>query len=141
MDQIAGSARAVAEPARVALAGASHRLQAIDVMRGFVIALMAVDHSSGEFNAGRLIADGTFLFKPGMALPTAQFLTRWITHLCAPTFVFLAGTSLALSIARRERRGESAFGIDRHLITRGAVIAAFELVPSFFWMDHGKYLF
>jgi uncharacterized membrane protein len=140
MDQIAGSARAMAEPARVDLAGASHRLQAIDVMRGLVIALMAVDHSSGEFNAGRLIADGTFLFKPGMALPTAQFLTRWITHLCAPTFVFLAGTSLALSIARRERRGERAWNIDRHLITRGAIIAAFEIVPSFFWMDHGKYL-
>src|SRR5262249_13850303 len=58
-----------------------------------------------------------------------------------PTFVFLAGTSLALSIARRTRKGESAFAIDRHLFTRGAIIAAFELVPSFFWMDKGKYLF
>ena len=109
-------------------------------MRGFVIALMAVDHSSGEFNAGRVIADSAFLFKPGAALPTAQFLTRWITHLCAPTFVFLAGTSLALSILRRTRAGESAFSIDRHLFTRGVVIAAFEVVPSYFWMDPGKYL-
>src|SRR5205823_5762155 len=94
-----------------------------------------------EFNAGRLIADGTFLFKPGMPLPAAQFLTRWITHLCAPTFVFLAGTSLALSIPRRQRKGESAWAIDWYLLSRGAVIVAFELVPSFFWMDQGKYLF
>ncbi|HEX4336035.1 MAG TPA: heparan-alpha-glucosaminide N-acetyltransferase domain-containing protein [Polyangiaceae bacterium] len=116
------------------------RLQAIDVMRGFVIALMAVDHSSGEFNAGRLVTDSTFLFKTGTPLPPGQFFTRWITHLCAPTFVFLAGTSLALSIPRRIRAGESAFSIDRHLFTRGLVIALFEIVPSYFWMDPGKYL-
>jgi len=109
-------------------------------MRGFVIALMAVDHSSGEFNAGRLISDSFFMFKPGTPLPPGQFFTRWITHLCAPTFVFLAGASLSLSIPRRLRRGESALSIDRHLFTRGAVIAAFELVPSYFWMDQGKYL-
>jgi uncharacterized membrane protein len=126
---------------RVMTKGTTGRLQAIDMMRGFVIALMAVDHSSGEFNAGRVVADSAFLFKPGAALPPAQFLTRWITHLCAPTFVFLAGTALALSIPRRIRRGESAFSIDRHLFLRGAVIVGFEVVPSYFWMDHGKYLF
>ena len=119
----------------------ARRLQAIDVMRGLVIALMAVDHSSGEFNAGRVMADSAFFFKAGTPLPAAQFFTRWITHLCAPTFVFLAGTSLALSIPRRLRAGESAFSIDRYLFTRGLVIAGFELVPSFFWMDPGKYLF
>jgi uncharacterized membrane protein len=117
------------------------RLQAIDVMRGLVIALMAVDHSSGEFNAGRVVADSAFLFKAGTPLPAAQFFTRWITHVCAPTFVFLAGTSLSLSIPRRIRAGESAFSIDRHLFTRGLVIVGFELVPSYFWMDRGRYLF
>jgi len=119
---------------------ASRRLQAVDMMRGLVIALMAVDHASGEFNAGRVITDGAFLFKPGTPLPPAQFLTRWITHLCAPTFVFLAGTSLALSIPRRLRDGEAQLAIDRHLLTRGLVIAGFEVVPSYFWMPPGKYL-
>jgi uncharacterized membrane protein len=118
----------------------TRRLQAIDVMRGLVIALMAVDHSSGEFNAGRVMADSVYFFKPGTPLPAAQFFTRWITHLCAPTFVFLAGTSLSLSLARRVRDGERALSIDRHLLTRGLVIAGFEVVPSYFWMEPGKYL-
>ena len=132
------SLRAAETPVRAV--GVGSRLQAIDIMRGFVIALMAVDHSSGEFNAGRVISDSFLMFKADTPLPPGQFLTRWITHLCAPTFVFLAGTSLSLSIPRRMRRGESALSIDRHLLTRGIVIAAFELVPSYFWMDHGKYL-
>lgn len=119
----------------------TRRLQGIDVMRGLVIALMAVDHSSGEFNAGRLISDSAFFFKPGTPLPPAQFFTRWMTHLCAPTFVFLAGTALALSLERRMRDGESGLSIDRHLLTRGLVIAGFEVVPSYFWMEPGKYLF
>src|SRR5215831_14210829 len=89
---------------RVMAKEATGRLQAIDVMRGFVIALMAVDHSSGEFNAGRLMADSAFLFKVGTPLPTAQFLTRWITHLCAPTFLFLAGTGLAFTVQRELAR-------------------------------------
>ncbi len=113
---------------------------ALDAMRGVVILLMAVDHSSGEFNAGRLVTDGVFLSKPGMALPPAQFLTRWITHLCAPTFVFLAGVSLALSIARRRERGVSPGEIDRHLLARGLIIMAAEIVPSTFWMEPGHYL-
>jgi uncharacterized membrane protein len=135
---VSASASVAETPVRSA--GVPSRLQAIDLMRGFVIALMAVDHSSGEFNAGRLISDSFLMFKAGTPLPPGQFFTRWITHLCAPTFVFLAGASLSLSIPRRLRRGESAFSIDRHLFTRGAVIAAFELVPSYFWMDSGKYL-
>jgi len=85
--------------------------------------LMAVDHASGVFNAGRLMTDGIVLYTPGAPLPTAQFLTRWITHLCAPTFVFLAGTALALSVARRREAGDTEAEIDRFLVTRGAFIA------------------
>jgi uncharacterized membrane protein len=134
---------AAAEPKPLAVrpkaAGVS-RLIALDVMRGFVIVLMAVDHASGEFNAGRLVTDAVFLSKPGTPLPPAQFFTRWITHLCAPTFVFLAGVSLAFSIARRRERGTTAGAIDRHLLVRGLIIMACELVPSTFWMDPGHYL-
>lgn len=123
------------------LTNSKQRLVALDWMRGLVMVLMAVDHSSGEFNAGKLMVDGAFLYKPGTPLPAAQFFTRWITHLCAPTFVFLAGTSMALMIRRRKAAGESDWSIDRHLFTRGLVIAAFELVPSYFWMPRGRYLF
>jgi len=134
---------AAAEPQQsvvLAKAAGAGRFLALDAMRGIVILLMAVDHASGEFNAGRLVTDAVFLSKPGMPLPAAQFLTRWITHLCAPTFVFLAGVSLALSIARRRDRGTSAGVIDRHLLVRGLIIMACELVPSTFWMEPGHYL-
>jgi len=118
---------------------ASSRLVALDWMRGIVMLLMAVDHSSGEFNAGRLVTDSTFLYKAGTFLPPAQFLTRWLTHLCAPTFVFLAGVSLAFSLARRVD-SERPLSIDRYLLVRGLIILAAELVPSYFWMPKGHYL-
>ncbi len=116
------------------------RLVALDWMRGLVMMLMALDHSSGEFNAGRLFTDGVFVYQAGTALPTAQFLTRWVTHLCAPTFVFLAGASLALQVGRRTASGESAWAIDRHLLIRGLVIAGFEIWVSRFWMPRGRIL-
>jgi uncharacterized membrane protein len=119
----------------------ARRLAAIDVLRGFVMVLMAIDHSSEAFNAGRIMSDAAWLYKPGTPLPAGQFFTRWITHLCAPSFVFLAGTALALYVKQRESKGESAWSIDRHIATRGAVIAAFELWVSFFWMPPGRVLF
>jgi uncharacterized membrane protein len=102
------------------------RLPALDWLRGFVMVLMTVDHASGELNAGRLMTDGTSLYTAGTALPAAQFLTRWMTHLCAPTFVFLAGAALALSVERRKAAGESARDLDRLVVTRGLLIAALD---------------
>src|SRR6185369_5360078 len=99
------------------------RLLPLDWMRGFVMVLMAVDHASGVFNAGRLMADSVFLYTPGTPLPPAQFLTRWVTHLCAPTFVFLAGAALALSIERRRAAGDPDAALDRFIVTRGLFIA------------------
>lgn len=110
------------------------RLPALDWMRGLVMVLMTVDHASGAFNAQRLVTDSTFLYPAGTALPAAQFYTRWVTHLCAPTFLFLAGTALALSLERRTRAGEPARAIDRHLLVRGLVIALLDpLLISRFW--------
>jgi uncharacterized membrane protein len=104
------------------------RLLAIDWLRGLVMVLMTLDHASDAFNAGRLFTDSVALDR--QPLPVADFLTRWVTHICAPTFVFLAGTSLALSIERRTRAGERPGDIDRHIILRGLIIAALEL-----WMS------
>jgi uncharacterized membrane protein len=111
-----------------------HRYVALDWMRGIVMVLMAIDHASGAFNRGKLFTDSAFLYQAGMKLPTPQFFTRWITHICAPTFLFLAGTALALSLERRERAGESSASIDRYLLTRGLIIALLDpILISWFW--------
>lgn len=111
------------------------RIYAIDWMRGFVMILMALDHSSEMWNAGRFNADSAYLMNPetgtpvwiaGTLIPAADFFTRWVTHLCAPTFLFLTGTSLALSIEKRSRRGDSPASLDRHLLIRALVILGFE---------------
>jgi uncharacterized membrane protein len=114
-------------------APARFRLQPIDWMRGLVMVLMTVDHASDAFNSGRIFSDAAFAYRPGMGLPAAQFLTRWITHLCAPTFVFLAGTSLALMSSRRAQRGETPWQIDSQMIVRGLFIAALDPL----WMSLG----
>ena len=109
------------EPAPSPAAKAGARLLGIDALRGLVMVLMTVDHASSAFNSGRLMVDSASSYKPGMPLDPSQFYTRWITHLCAPTFVFLAGVSLALSAARR---GAPSRRDDRFLVTRGLFIAA-----------------
>ena len=86
---------------------ASDRMPAIDILRGIVMVLMAIDHV--RVYSG-LPAGGP---EPGI------FFTRWITHFCAPVFVFLAGTSAFL---RRERRGD----VSRWLVTRGLLLIALE---------------
>ena len=66
------------------------RLKSIDMMRGLAIVLMALDHTRDYFSNA--------MFSPTDLNQTnsVYFFTRWITHLCAPAFVFLAGTSAYL---------------------------------------------
>ena len=106
----------------------SSRIAAIDWMRGLVMVLMTIDHASMAFDRSHLDEDSAMY--PGaatMALPAAEFFTRWITHLCAPTFVFLAGVALALSIERRVAKGINAWEIDKYIIVRGAIIVLIDL--------------
>lgn len=84
---------------------------------------MVIDHASMAFDGGHFSADSAALYVPETILTPAVFLTRWITHLCAPTFVFLAGTALALSIERKVAKGVHAKSIDRGILTRGLFIA------------------
>jgi uncharacterized membrane protein len=84
--------------------GKSARIASIDWMRGVVMLLMVVDHASMAFNGEHLSSDSIGMYRAGQPLPELAFLSRWLTHICAPTFVFLAGTALALSVeCRRER--------------------------------------
>jgi uncharacterized membrane protein len=102
------------------------RLLPVDWLRGLVMVLMTVDHASASFNAGRVLGDSAQGWVPGTALPAAQFLTRWITHLCAPTFLFLAGYSLFISVQRRRRDGASEADITGFIAARGLLIAALD---------------
>lgn len=106
----------------------SQRVATIDWMRGLVMVLMVVDHASMAFDAHHLDHDSAMYADAGtMALPAAEFVTRWITHLCAPTFVFLMGTALALSVERRVVKGVNAWEIDKSMLTRGPIIALLDL--------------
>lgn len=104
------------------------RIAAIDWMRGIVMMLMALDHASGFFNQGRIFADSILLYESGSQFASDQFLTRWITHICAPTFIFLTGASIAVSNAQRLQQGMPQQIIDRELWLRGTFIAMLDIV-------------
>src|SRR5262249_45396406 len=93
------------------------RIEAIDVLRGLVMILMALDHTRDFFGATAI--SPTDLSRTTVAL----FPTRWITPLCAPVFFLLTGTSAYLTL--RRRRGVPA--LSRLLVTRGLWLIALEL--------------
>jgi len=102
------------------------RIDSIDLLRGVVIVLMALDHARGYFGPAPygpedLSRASAFLF-----------LTRWVTHFCAPVFVFLAGLGTALLQARGKSRAE----ISQFLVSRGVWLVFIELtVINLSWLD------
>lgn len=99
---------------------ARERIDSIDLLRGAVIVLMGLDHVRDFF--------GPTPFTPEdlSQASAALFLTRWVTHFCAPVFVFLAGLGAALYQSRRpgdRSRAETA----RFLWTRGLFLVVLEL--------------
>jgi uncharacterized membrane protein len=93
------------------------RVDAVDLLRGAVMVLMVLDHTRDFF--GDTSFDPTDLTKASPAL----FLTRWVTHFCAPVFAFLAGTGVYLAGVR----GRSRAGLATYLATRGLWLIFLEL--------------
>ena len=102
------------------------RLSEIDMLRGLVIVLMALDHARDYFHAGGFRINP---LDPETTTPLL-YVTRWITHLCAPTFIFLAGLSAYL----QARKGKTGAALSRFLLTRGLWLIVMEAtILSFGW--------
>ena len=96
-----------------------NRISSIDILRGIIMVVMALDHVRDYFHTSAFVFDPTDLSKTH----TALFLTRWITHFCAPGFVLLAGVSIYLSLKRKSKSELSIF-----LLKRGLWLIILELV-------------
>ena len=107
------------------------RIESIDLLRGIVIVIMALDHVRDYFHADYFYYDPTDMTKTN----TAVFFTRWISHFCAPVFVFLAGTS-ALLVGERKTKNDLAV----FLLKRGLWLLLLEtVVINFAWSFNPAY--
>ena len=105
------------------------RLTSIDLLRGLVIVIMALDHAR------------EYLHGPAMLFPpedlarttTAIFMTRWVTHICAPVFMFCAGLG---AFFWQDRHG-ATMSVSRFLVTRGLwlLVLEFTLVRLGFFFN------
>lgn len=108
------------------------RQRSLDVLRGLIMVVMALDHVGlmvGRFHSQEMWAGAWTRYDA--ALP---FLTRFVTHLCAPGFFLLMGAGIALMADARRNQGWTGGRITRAVVTRGAlllVVATFLEVPAF----------
>lgn len=121
-------------PPRPELTPAADRYASLDIARGIIMIIMALDHASLAWNAGRpaLCLEGAVGFPPVEYGNWLQQLTREVTHICAPGFQFLAGMGLAISVWRRERRGRSQWQISGDMLLRGLVLCFCEFVLLYY---------
>jgi uncharacterized membrane protein len=126
----------------VASAAASHasavreRVDSVDLLRGIVMVIMLLDHTRDFVHSDGLRFDPTDVSRTWPLL----FFTRWITHFCAPAFVFLAGTGAYLQLLR----GKSKRELSRFLVTRGLWLIVLEFtvvrLGVFFTLDYSNIL-
>jgi uncharacterized membrane protein len=109
------------------------RITSIDLLRGFIMIIMALDHVRDYFHSDAFLYDPLDLNKTSVVL----FFTRWITHFCAPIFVMLAGTSAFLSSQRKTKKELAAF-----LVKRGIwLIILEETAINFSWFFNVHFTF
>ncbi len=94
------------------------RISSIDLLRGIIMVIMALDHTRDFFHNQAMLDDPLNVATTTPVL----YLTRWITHLCAPTFVFLSGVSIWLQ-SKRKTKSE----LSRFLVTRGLWLVLMDL--------------
>ncbi len=94
------------------------RIYSIDLLRGVVMMIMLLDHTRDFVHHGALSSDPTDLTSTDVAV----FMTRWITHFCAPAFVFLSGISIYLQRLNGKPNNE----LSRFLFTRGLWLVLLE---------------
>src|SRR6266508_1482788 len=104
----------------LSLGSFTSRVPSIDFLRGLVMVIMALDHVRMYFGNGTWYAEPTNLSTTTPLL----FFTRWITHFCAPVFVFLAGTSAFLYGVQKPNVKRTA----SFLLTRGLWLVLMELI-------------
>lgn len=115
----AATSAPLAERARTAAQQLAGRVDSIDFVRGIVMVIMLLDHTRDFTHASGFLYDALDLQRTNPML----YFTRWITHLCAPTFVLLAGTSSGI----QRIRGTPPAALSRFLFTRGLWLVFMEL--------------
>jgi uncharacterized membrane protein len=106
------------------------RVASVDLLRGLVMVIMALDHTRDFVHAQAMVSRPEDLTQTTAAI----FLTRWITHFCAPVFMFCAGLGACFWV---ERRGRSTSALSRFLWTRGVwlIVLEFTVVRFGFFFD------
>src|SRR5579872_4124615 len=94
------------------------RIPSIDIARGLVMVIMALDHTRDYLH---LWSRDHFPTDLSVTTPLL-FFTRWVTHICAPAFIFLAGTSAAIQLKRSPEKGRAR----AWLVRRGIILSILE---------------
>lgn len=133
----AGIPQRVAEEGTLAeLRSGRGRVDSVDLLRGIVMVIMLLDHTRDFVHTDGLRFDPTDVSRTWPLL----FFTRWITHFCAPIFVFLAGTGVCFQLLR----GKSKKELTRFLVTRGLWLIVLEFtvvrLGIFFTLDYQSFL-
>ncbi|HKQ72445.1 MAG TPA: heparan-alpha-glucosaminide N-acetyltransferase domain-containing protein [Blastocatellia bacterium] len=105
------------------------RVDSVDLLRGVVMIFMLLDHTREFVHRDVLNFEATDLTRTNVLL----FFTRWITHFCAPVFVFLAGTGAFLQTTRGKSRAE----LSKFLVKRGLwfILLEFTLIRVVVWFN------
>lgn len=94
------------------------RFRSLDVVKGLAIVLMALDHIRDYWSPNAFSAEDLVYTTPSL------FMTRWITHFCAPAFILLAGISAYLQLAKY---GDKSI-LSRYLLSRGLWLIVLEVI-------------